>query len=142
MASEVSVSEAVAIFFYRLAITRYEAGCRHLTIYLDNNSTHHDQMRYTLYWQLKSDPRLHDFRIQFKYTPRYSPDFNLVDYSIHLVRLKLLHHLPAKATIADVERILSNFFKHKQLQTAEQIRNTINHILKLGGIQNELASRI
>ncbi len=142
MASELSVSAAVAIFFCRLALTRHHAGCRHLTIYLDNNSTHQDQMRYTLDRLLKSNPQLQDFRIEFNYTPRYSPDFNLVDYSIHLVRLKLLHHLPAKATMADIERSLSDFFRHKQLQTAEQIRNTINHILNLGGVQNGLTSGI
>lgn len=142
MASEVAVSEAVALFFYRLARARRKAGCHHLTIFLDNNSTHQDLMRYQLYWKLKANPALHDFRLEFKYTPRYSPDFNLVDYAIHLVRLKLLHHLPAKTTIAEVALILADFFRTKQLQTAVQIRHTINHILKLGGLSSPLTSGI
>lgn len=142
MASEVAVSEAVAIFCYRLAEARHSAGIEQLIIYLDNNSTHRDQMRYELYWQLKANPSLQDMRVEIKYTPRYSPDFNLVDYIIHLVRLKVLHHLPAKMTIDEIEALLSDYFTTKQTQTAEQVRNIINHILKLGGLSDGLTSRI
>ncbi|WP_445304592.1 transposase [Microcoleus sp. S13C4] len=29
--------------------------------------------------------------VEFVYTPPYSPNFNLVEYLIHLFRLRLLH---------------------------------------------------
>ena len=41
--------------------------------------------------------------INFIYTPTYSPNFNLVEYIIHLLRLKLLHHLPLGITIQEVQ---------------------------------------
>lgn len=37
--------------------------------------------------------------IEFIHTPPYSPDYNLVEYLIHQLRLKLLHHQPAGTTI-------------------------------------------
>jgi hypothetical protein len=37
--------------------------------------------------------------IEFIYLPPYSPNFNLVEYLIHLLRLRLLHHLPIRNQI-------------------------------------------
>ncbi len=78
---------------------------------------------------------LKDFEIRFFYTPPYSPDFNLVEYIIHQLRLKLLHRLPSKTTLEEVKNKIINYLKSNQLQTKEQIKNTINHILKLGGVE-------
>ena len=33
-------------------------------------------------------------QVEFLHTPPYSPDFNLAEYIIHLLRLRFLHHLP------------------------------------------------
>ncbi len=78
---------------------------------------------------------MQDFGLKFINTPSYSPDFNVAEYIIHQLRLTLLHHLPADVTLADVETKIINFFKDNQLQTPQQIANTINHILKLGGLE-------
>ncbi len=69
--------------------------------------------------------------VEFIYTPPYSPDFNLAEYLIHLLRLELLHHLPVGVNICQVIEKLENYFKSSQLQTPEQIQNTIQHIYTL-----------
>jgi hypothetical protein len=65
--------------------------------------------------------------VEFVYTPPYSPDFNLAEYLIHLLRLRLLHHLPSGTNIEQVEKRLLTFFETQQLQTPVQISNTIQH---------------
>lgn len=140
--SEVSSAEAVSLYLYRLVLSSHKQGNHQLTVYTDNNSTHKAQMREKLDELVTSDEKLIDFHIDIKYTPPYSPDFNLSEYLIHLTRLRLLHHLPAKATIQDVEKRLYDFFDAKQLQTRRQIRNTINHILALAGLPEGLDSGI
>ncbi len=69
--------------------------------------------------------------LDFIHTPTYSPNFNLVEYIIHLLRLQLLHHLPLGVNIQQVKDKLENFFKFNQLQTPAQIKNTIEHICAL-----------
>lgn len=127
-------TEDLVDYFYSLALDTHQEGYHQLTVVLDNNSTHKDKMRYNLWLQVRATPDLQDFRLKFINTPSYSPDFNLAEYIIHQLRLKLLHHLPANITLADIETKIVAFFKGKQLQTSQQITNTINHILKLGGL--------
>ncbi len=69
--------------------------------------------------------------VDFIHTPTYSPNFNLVEYIIHLLRLKLLHHLPLGVNIQQVQEKIENYFKFNQLQTPEQIQNIIQHICTL-----------
>ena len=64
--------------------------------------------------------------IEFFHTPPYSFNFNLVEYIIHILRLRLLHHLPLDVNIQQVQDKLENYFiKCNQLQTPEQIQNII-----------------
>lgn len=69
--------------------------------------------------------------VDFLHTPTYSPNFNLVEYIIHLLRLKLLHHLPLDVNIQQVQDKLEKFFQFNQLQTPEQIQNIMRHICTL-----------
>ena len=66
--------------------------------------------------------------VEFIHTPAYSPDFNLAEYKIHLLRLEKLHHLPSNVTIAEIKRKLEDV---KILMNSEQILNTLNHIFSL-----------
>ncbi len=66
--------------------------------------------------------------IEFIHTPAYSPDFNLAEYEIHLLRLQKLHHLPSNITIAEIENTLEEV---KILMTSEQILKTLDHIFAL-----------
>lgn len=127
-------TDDVVDYLFGLALDTHQAGYQQLTVVLDNNSTHKDKMRYTLWLQLRATPELQDFRLKFINTPAYSPDFNLAEYIIHQLRLTLLHHLPATVTLTDIDTKIVAFFKDKQLQTPQQITNTLNHIFKLGGL--------
>lgn len=128
-------TEDLVDYFCDLALDTHQASYQQLTIIIDNNSTHKDKMRYHLWLKAKSQPDLQEFRFKFINTPSYSPDFNLVEYLIHQLRLALLHHLPADVTLAEIEAKIVNFFKDNHLQTPQQITNTINHILKLAGVE-------
>jgi hypothetical protein len=66
--------------------------------------------------------------VEFIDTPAYSPDFNLAEYEIHLLRLEHLHHLPSSVTIAEIENKLQNV---KVLMNSEQILKTLKHIFAL-----------
>jgi len=69
--------------------------------------------------------------LEFIHIPPYSPKFNLAEYLIHQLRLKLLHHLPLGTTMAAIEEKIEIYFQNHQLQTPQQIQNTINHIYNL-----------
>jgi len=66
--------------------------------------------------------------VELIHTPDYSPDSNLAEYEIHLLRLEKLHDLPANVTIAEIERKLEDV---KILMNSEQILNTLDHIFPL-----------
>lgn len=127
-------STDLAAYFYDLACDAHHEGYQSMTLILDNNGTHKDKMRYELWLQMKANPAspLRDFGLNFMNTPRYSPDFNLAEYLIHQLRLQLLHHLPAKVTLAEIKQKVTTFLQAHHLQTPQQILNTINHILNLG----------
>ena len=48
--------------------------------------------------------------VDFIHTPIYSPKFNLVEYIIHLLRLKLLYHLSLDVNIQQVKGYFRKFF--------------------------------
>lgn len=69
--------------------------------------------------------------IEFIHTPAYSPDYNLVEYLIHQLRLTLLHHQPLGTTIEMSQAKIHQHLQVNHLQTPEEIQNTIAHILAL-----------
>lgn len=72
-----------------------------------------------------------DIAVELIYTPPYSPDFNLAEYLVHQLRLKVLHHQPVDMTIELVCKKLEEYLQLNQLQSPEQIQNTIAHICSL-----------
>jgi DDE superfamily endonuclease len=127
----IAKTEDVALYFGELCKECIQAKIKHLTIILDNNSTHKDKLRRYLWAELFTSGIDEQITIEFIYTPPYSPNFNLVEYLIHLLRLRLLHHLPSGISIEQVELRLLAFFETQQLQTPIQISNTIQHIYNL-----------
>jgi len=69
--------------------------------------------------------------IEFPRTPTYSPDFNLAEYEIHLLRLEKLHHLLSNVTIAEIDKKLEDI---KILINSEQISKTLGHIFSLASM--------
>jgi DDE superfamily endonuclease len=127
----IAKTEDVALYFGELCKECFQEGIKHLTIILDNNSTHKDKLRRYLWAELFTSGIDEKITVEFVYTPPYSPNFNLVEYLIHLLRLRLLHHLPSGISIEQVEMRLLTFFETQQLQTPIQISNTIQHIYNL-----------
>ncbi len=136
--SESSKTDAVGDFFHNLAQQVHAEGFAGMSITLDNNSTHKDKMRYYLWLKLRSTPGLENFRVRFNNTPPYSPDFNVAEYVIHQLRLKLLHHLPANTQLTAITARILTYLETHQLQTKEQIARILQRILKLGGVTCEI----
>ena len=90
---------------------------------------HKDKMRYERWLRMHEQHDLDGFRVRFLDTPRYSPELKLAEYSIHQVRLRLFHHWPSRPKMDELCETIQSSLKEKQLQTKEQIRATINHIL-------------
>ena len=124
-------TEDISSYFAELCRDCVQQGMRKLSVILDNNTTHKQKMRNLLEIQLVELGIKEDIEVEFIYTPPYSPDFNLVEYLIHQLRLQLLHHLPVDTTIELIRAKLEQYFQVNQLQTPQQIKNTIAHIYSL-----------
>lgn len=126
-----SKTEDVSEYFASLASDCVQNEYEKLSIILDNNSTHKIKMQLQLQAHLTNLNIQDKIIVEFIYTPPYSPNFNLVEYLIHLLRLKFLHHLPLGANIQQIQEKLENYFQYNQLQTPHQIQNILNHICNL-----------
>lgn len=124
-------SEDIASYFCMLCDDLLNQGYRKVIIILDNNSTHKNKMKSQLDVLMSALEINSKIQVEFIHTPPYSPDFNLAEYIIHLLRLRFLHHLPLNITIEQIEQKLGDYFLSHQLQTPKQIENTIRHICDL-----------
>jgi hypothetical protein len=101
-----SKTEDVAQYLADLCEDAYKDDIEKLIIGLDNNPTHKEKMKKLLAEHLKISGVEEKLGIEFLHTPAYSPDFNLAEYEIHLLRLEKLHHLPSNVTISEIENKL------------------------------------
>ena len=69
--------------------------------------------------------------VECLYAPSYSPKLNLVEYVIHLLRWRFLHHLPVGTTLIQIEQQLAQFLESHQFLSAEQVQKTLNFIFSL-----------
>jgi hypothetical protein len=124
-------TEDMALYLGELCQECVREKIERITIILDNNSTHKDKLRRYLTAELITSDIEDKIAVEFIHTPPYSPDFNLVEYVIHLLRLRLLHHLPVGMTIEQIKMRLETFFEAQQLQSPLQIDRLIQHIYNL-----------
>jgi transposase len=124
-------TEDISSYFVEFCQDCLQQGVKKLSIILDNNTTHKNKMKNLLKTQLTDLGIKEDIEVEFIYTPPYSPNFNLVEYLIHQLRLQLLHHQPVGITIELLREKLEQYFQVNQLQTPQQIQNTIAHICSL-----------
>lgn len=124
-------TEDISSYFADLCLDCDKQGFTKLSVILDNNTTHTQKMRQQLLAHLSELGIKSDIEVEFIYTPPYSPDFNLVEYIIHLLRLKVLHHQPLGMTIEQVREKLENYLQDNQIQAPEQIQRTVAHICAL-----------
>lgn len=128
---EKSKTEDVSSYFAELVSVCLQQGVKKLSVILDNNSTHKQKMQAQLQAHLSDLEILDKIVVEFIHTPPYSPNFNLAEYIIHLLRLQFLHHLPLGVNIQQIQEKLEDYFQKFQLQSSEQIQNTLRHICAL-----------
>lgn len=124
-------AEDISDYFFQLCKEVKENGNNSVTIFLDNNSTHKDKMRYNLWCMLNANETTSDFKVKYVNIAPYSPDYNLAEYAIHLLRLNVLHHCSAKSTLDDRAEMIRNYLKNNHLFSKDGVENTINRILQL-----------
>ncbi|MEO1433579.1 MAG: transposase [Cyanobacteria bacterium J06632_19] len=90
---EKSKTEDVSDYFAQLSQDCVQEGYNKLTIILDNNSTHKDKMKSQVKKHLENLEIENQINVDFIHTPVYSPNFNLVEYIIHLLRLNIYKYL-------------------------------------------------
>ncbi len=96
-------------------------------ILLDNNPTHKQKMQDLFRKQAQGLT----IQVTFDFYPRYSPKLNLVEYLIHLIRQKCLHHADHKRNLKEVEKQLLELLHQKQFVPQQQLINILQHIENL-----------
>ncbi len=124
-------TEDVSDYLAQLCLDCVELGYDKLCIILDNNPTHKQKMQSQLALHLAQMGLAQSITVEYLYIPSYSPKLNLVEYVIHLLRLRFLHHLPIGTTLVQVEQHLVQFFDSHQFLSVEQVQKTLNFIFSL-----------
>jgi transposase len=124
-------TEDISEYVAELCLDCVELGYHSLCIILDNNPTHKKKMQAQLATHLEQMGLSSSIQVEFLYVPSYSPKLNLVEYVIHLLRLRFLHHLPVGTTLSQIEQKLNQFFDSQQFLSAEQVQKTLNFIFSL-----------
>jgi hypothetical protein len=110
-----------------LARSYQSRGIETLDVFLDRNPTHKDKMQ-SLFAGLTADLTI---KTTFHLIAAYSPKLNLVEYAIHLIRQKVLHHADSKTSLKEFESQVEELCHSKKLLTREQIVNILDHIMSL-----------
>lgn len=124
-------TEDVSAYLAEFCLDCVELGYDSLCIILDNNPTHKQKMQSQLAVHLEQMGLAQSITVEFLYLPSYSPKLNLVEYVIHLLRLRFLHHLPMGTTLQQIEQQLNQFLGSHQFLSAEQVQKTLNFIFSL-----------
>lgn len=117
-------SDSVALCFYNTAKELQLTGFKKVIFYLDQNPTHKNLMKYNLALIGKLD-----IQIEFRYIPPYSPVLNIVEFLIHRIRQKKLHHAPHKRNLDEIVVELTEYLHHKKPFKLQEIANTLRHII-------------
>jgi transposase len=69
-----------------------------------------------------------DIKIQFHFVAPYSPKLNLVEYAIHLIRQKVLHHADCQKNLTEFTKQIIDLCDNQKILNKEQIINILTHI--------------
>lgn len=97
-------------------------------IYLDNASQHKKKMQQCVEHLIKEYQLEGLIEIQYCYIPPYSPNMNLAEYEIQLIRKNYLKHLPVEWSIQQRVDHIYKMVDNKIVMTKEGIKNTLNRI--------------
>jgi len=124
--TEKANAETVALYFANLALHYQDKGMKKLVIFLDGNSTHKQKMKTEIALLLQNPTII----LEFHYFPPYSPKLNLVEYAIHAIRQKCLHHADSKKSLPVFLQNIQNFCQNP-IFSMDTIHKTIDHIFSL-----------
>lgn len=117
----------MAQYFAHLARLYQQNGFEKIDIFLDRNPTHKTKMQ-TSFATLTSELTI---KVHFHLMAPYSPKLNLVEYAIHLIRQKVLHHAQCTSSLTKFESAIKDFCERQKIFTKEQIINILEHIESL-----------
>ena len=126
-ASKKANSETIALYFADLARLLQAKGFEKLDVFLDQNSTHKNKMQ-GLFKDLTAELTI---KVRFHFIAAYSPKLNLVEYAIHLIRQKVLHHADCKKSLKDFEKYIESLCENQKIMTKQNIINVLCHIEEL-----------
>jgi DDE superfamily endonuclease len=126
-----SKTEDVSEYLAELCLDSLEIGYTKLCIVMDRNPTHKEKMQNQLKLHLQQMGLSQEIEVECCHFPSYSPKLNLVEYVIHLLRLRFLHHLPLSTTLEDIGKQLEQFFESSQFLSESQVKKTLNFIFAL-----------
>lgn len=112
----------MAQYFTEVAQQCQDQGYQRLDVFLDRNPTHKAKMQ-----QLFAQATIGlNIQVRFHLLPAYSPKLNLVEYAIHLIRQKVLHHADYKTTLSQFESHVKELCNNQKLLSKDQIMNILN----------------
>ena len=122
-------TQQVSEYFIALAKELKERKYKKAHIFIDNNATHKDKMKQMVKEHISKQDNV--TQLIFHHFPPYSPELNLVEYLIHLIRQRWLHHADFNKRLEQVEKEIEQKIKQFGIMTKEQIINTLQHIENL-----------
>lgn len=120
-------SEEIAQYFADLASNYQQNGFEQVDVFLDRNTTHKAKMQ-GLFANLTVNLTI---KVVFHLMAPYSPKLNLVEYAIHLIRQKVLHHADCKNSLAQFESYVKELCDNQKVLSKKQIINILAHIESL-----------
>jgi hypothetical protein len=106
-----SKAEYVAAYLADLCQDCLKDKYTKIGIVLDNNSTHKQKMKGLSHDFLVTREIADKIEVEFLHSPPYSPDFNLAEFEIHLLRLEKLH----RSGRTEVNRLSFETICHRSL---------------------------
>lgn len=123
-ANKTAKSQQVAEYLAELATYYRAGGFERLQIFLDRSTTHLAKMQ-NAFGVLTEGLGM---QVRFHLMAPYWPALNLVEYTIHLIRLKALHHVDCKRSLSEFETMIKELCDNPRILTNEQIVNILEHI--------------
>jgi transposase len=123
-------SEQVAQYYVDLATEYEKKKYKELIVYFDGNPTHKAKMQniFTENWKGQ-------LKIIFRFIPPYSPKLNPVEYLIHWIRQKELHHQPVNRDLELIQQKIKKRLKKENFIPNSMIVNLLEYIEELIKIQ-------
>ena len=95
-----------------------------MDVFLDRNPSHQLKMQRLVAAKMEQKA----FKINFFFFPPYSPWLNPVEFLIHLIRQKELHHQCPERNLNQIEQICIDKLHDKQYFQKDNLLNILEHI--------------